>query len=158
MVFSSAMTMIMWTFFPDDFAEDAPDLSGEPWAWRVMFSMFDYFELLIVLQFVLAVAGICGGIGLLKLKPWGRLLTEILTWLGLLYTISFSILWLLSVASMGGGNNAPEEMRYFGLMMFVMGLVMFLAFLVPFVVVLVALRGKTIRAAVQQGAHGDLGA
>ncbi len=150
MVLSGTMAAVVWSHSPaDQFSPNTDAFHGEPWAFRMMFKMFDHFQYLIVIQFMLAAAGIAGGFGLLQLRPWGRALTELLTWLGLLYTLGFSLLWLTAVASFQTSAGMPPDGRFFAALMFAMGVVVLLTFLVPFVVVLVALRGKKIRSAIE---------
>jgi hypothetical protein len=150
MVLSGAMAAMVWSFAPgEEFPPDSNFLEGEPWALRMMFKIFDYFQYLIILQFLLAVAGIAGGVGLLQLRAWGRVLTEALTWLGLVYVVGYSILWLTAVASFPVAEGAPPEGQFFAVLMFAIGVVLFVAFLIPFIVVLVALRGNKIRSAIE---------
>jgi hypothetical protein len=150
MVLSGAMAAVVWSLSPEEeFPPDTNVFEGEPWAFQMMFKMFDYFQYLIVLQFLLGVVGIAGGVGLLQLRAWGRALTELLTWLGLVYTVGYSLLWLTAVASFLTAEAAPPESRFIAVLMFVVGAVLFIAFLIPFIVVLVALRGKKIRSAIE---------
>lgn len=55
--------------------------------------VFQYFDVLAIGQFVLAVAVLIAGIELLRLRSWARSFLEVICWLGLLYIVSFATLW-----------------------------------------------------------------
>ena len=103
-----------------------------------------FFPLLAVVQLGVAVFGIISGVNFLKLKAWSRNALEILTWLALVFVISFMIFW---VASWLWGTTSSRAPIGFSIMGAVMGIGVSAFYGVPFVIMLKFLRGDKVRAA-----------
>jgi hypothetical protein len=114
--------------------------------------LFDAFWVVGALQLLIAAVMISAGVGLLRLRPWGRTGAEVLAWLGLVYNVSFGTLWCWTLIEMT--RNVPREAGAAGaipMIMLAFGVVMIVAFCVPLVVIIRVLRGKTVRNAIAAG-------
>jgi hypothetical protein len=129
-----------------------PDLPPEFQAeFKPMMLLFRNFHILAGAQFIIAIIAILSGIYFLKLRSWARTTLEGLTWLSLLYIIAFGIYWVYIWISITG--NIPQDemgrgMEYFKYFGAVMGAVINLMFAAPLVIMIVTLRGKTIKSVV----------
>ncbi len=131
--------------FPTELPPDFPP------EFKPMMVVFSNFHLLAGLQVVIAVVAIVSGISFLKLRSWARTVLEGLTWLALLYIVVFGVYWVFMWISITG--NIPQDQmppgmgnfKYFGA---IMGIVINLMFGAPLVVILVKLKGKTIKSLV----------
>ncbi len=133
-----------------------PDVAAapieEPWPFAAVSFLFEHLEVLAFLQSGLGVASIAGGIALLMLRPWGRQLTEALTWLGLAYAVGYGVFLIGSLgwASTLESQSGEPPPGFFFVFMAVAALLAIATHAVPMVLVLIALRGKTIREAVRR--------
>jgi hypothetical protein len=128
-----------------------PPSANMPPAFAMMESIFQYFGVLIVLQFILAVIAIWAGVALLRLKPWARATIEILSWLAFLYTVGFGIFWVYLWCSMTGlmpKDDTSINSEMIQIMGMVMGVVITAMFAVPLGIMIRYLRGTEARAAV----------
>lgn len=124
--------------------EVPPQLAG-------MVASATQFGAMDVAQIAAAVAGVVGGIALLRLKAWARVLIELLTWLTLVYTVARGILWSYAWKTMSGeiardvGMDVdPHMLQTVGV---ATGIVLTLTFAVPLVLMIRYLRGAQARAA-----------
>ena len=120
---------------------------------RVMEFVLRFYSAIAVVQLCVAVLTIVAGAAFLRLKTWARTALEVLTWLGLMYSVCFGVFWLWSLASMLR-TAAPGTGNGLGYVMFGFGLVTIFGFLIPLIIILRTLRGQTVRNAVL----GDPGA
>ncbi len=150
MVFSAGMAGVVWFLLPAEVTSEPFGPPGSPPAFRLMDPLFAHFGALVVLQLVVAAAGIAAGIGLLRLRAWGRALAERLTWFGIATTVGYGALWIASFTSLSRDGAASTEDHAFLVIMAVMGLVALIAYLVPMIAIVAALRGETIRTAVRR--------
>jgi len=114
--------------------------------------VFQNFGVLVAVQCVIAVAALWAGIDLLRLKAWARSAVEVLSWLGLLWTVGFGVYWIYMWTSMTG--QAPAEADAFQLMGAVMGTVVTLVFAVPLAIMIRYLRSNEVRQAMSRPARG----
>jgi len=109
-------------------------------------------HILIGIQIVIAITAIISGIKLLSLHSWARTAIEILTWLGLIYILSFGVYWMymwISLTSQIPQDQMSTDLntfKYFGL---AMGIVVNLIFGVPLIIMIVKLKGSVVKNAVQ---------
>jgi hypothetical protein len=116
--------------------------SHQPGPWQMFDQMFRYYWLIGIIEAVVGIVLIVVGLAFLKLRPWSRPAAEVLAWLALAYNIGFSAWWISLVSSM-----KLEGANFLGPMMMVMGIVGTLIGSVPIVLLIVGLRGKTVRGA-----------
>lgn len=127
-----------------------PDAKGFPPEFALMNLLFRNFAVLIVLQCVVALVAIWAGVDLLRLKAWARSAVEVLSWLGLVWTVGFGAYWVYMWLSMTG--QAPAGADMFQMMGAAMGVVVTFAFAVPLVIMIRYLRGHEARQAVLRSA------
>lgn len=111
--------------------------------------MFQHFELLSYSQVGIAFLVMVAGVYFLKLREWARMILEIMSWLGLIYTIGFAMLWIPSWIAMTTGSQAQAPAA-FGIVGAIMGILVLAVFAVPLVLMIKYLRGPVVREAVQR--------
>jgi len=115
---------------------------------RIIRSLFQYFDVLALVQIAIAVLVLIAGIRFLKLRAWSRTVLEAFSWLALAAIIGFGTLWVaewLGSASRRVPGSIPPMFDVVGV---IMGIIFTLVWAVPFVVIIAFLRGKKIRGAV----------
>jgi len=137
------------------FPMPAPDLSAvsqTPAPSRLMAGLFDHFMALAIGQLVVAAIMVASGRAFLRLRPWARPVFEVLSWLGLVYTLGFGAFWVWGVLAMGrtpgeaaGGPGVAFMWVFVGF-----GVLLILLFAVPPILLIRALRGRTVREALAQ--------
>ena len=105
--------------------------------------IFDIFPYLSVVQIGVAVLGLISGIHFLRLRSWARSVLECLTWLGLVFTVGFMVVWLFGWGSMAFRHGPPG----FAIMGVVMAIFITAMYAVPLGIMLKYLRGPKVRAA-----------
>lgn len=123
-----------------------------PREFALMNLVFQNFGVLVAVQCVIAVAALWAGIELLRLKAWARSAVEVLSWLGLLWTVGFGIYWVYMWVSMTG--QAPADAGSFQVMGAAMGIVVTLIFAVPLAIMIRYLRSHEARQAMLRSADG----
>ena len=152
MGFSAIMALLASSFMPQ-VPSSAEFDSQMPASFGLMMSVFRYFDLIALLQLAVAVLAVVAGTQLLKLRSWARTTLEALSWLSLLYVISFGVFWSLMWLTMTGQlppGDAPFDPRLFQVFGLVMGAFITLVFAVPLVIMIRYLRGTVVRDAVQR--------
>ena len=117
---------------------DAKIEETEPCVTHIL-EMLDVSPIAYFLTILFAIVAIAGAVGLLKLKPWGRLILEILSWICLIL-LPLSLIQLYSLFSI-----ATERPSLFIIMM----LPIFAAKVVVIIIVIRCLRGDVIRKALE---------
>jgi hypothetical protein len=118
---------------------------------RVMKFVFQYFELIAIVQVAFAIFVMIASIQFLMLRRWARTALEIIAWVGLVYLVGFGIAWVVSWIGITSniplteGVSGPSPM--FNIVGVVMGSLVTVCWVVPLVVIIIFLRGKTIRTA-----------
>lgn len=113
---------------------------------------FQYFGLWIGVQILIGVFVIVAAIQFLRLRAWARTTLEVVSWIGLAYSIGTSIMAIFSFSNLigsaadAGFGNAPSAL---GSMAVTMTAVYMVLFSVPLIVIIWFLRGETIRDAVR---------
>ena len=121
--------------------EDAP---------KVFAFIFRYFGIFAAIQLLLAIFILIASIEFLKLRAWARTALEVVSWLGLIYVISFGIFWVFNWVSMTAGTPAsgqsgsgpPPVFRMLGM---AMGIFVTLFWAAPPVVLIIFLRSAAVR-------------
>lgn len=123
-----------------------------PREFALMDFVFQNFGVLVAVQSVIAVIALWAGIDLLRLKAWARSAVEVLSWLGLVWTVGFGIYWVYMWVSMTGQASAgPDASQWMGA---AMGAVVTLVFAIPLVIMIRYLRGNEARQAMSRPASG----
>ncbi|MDF1564588.1 MAG: hypothetical protein P1V51_16200 [Deltaproteobacteria bacterium] len=109
----------------------------------------DNLPLVAVGSVIVGATAMAGGVGLLRLRAWGRALVEAITWLYLAYCLAFTAFAVWGIHSestrQGGSGDGFEVIA--GIFAIVIGLGGLAWCLVP-LLVLRALRGEKVRAAI----------
>jgi hypothetical protein len=152
MILSGGMGFAAFTFMKQT-AGGLPPLSEDiPGQLGIMKFVFQYFELIAIVQVAFAIFVMIASIQFLRLRRWARTALEVIAWLGLVYIVGFGIFWVTSWISITSGipvtEGAPGPPPLFGLFGAVMGSMVALVWAVPLVVIIAFLRGKMIREAV----------
>jgi hypothetical protein len=151
MILSGGMGFAAFSFMQQLGEEMPPTPEGAPFQFGVMEVIFQYFGLIAMMQVALAIFIIIASIQFLRLRRWARTALEVIAWLGLVYIVGFGIFWVVSWIGITSnipvteGVSGPSPM--FNIVGAVMGSVVALVWAVPLVVIIVFLRGKTIRGA-----------
>lgn len=107
------------------------------------------------LQLAIAVAALWSGIALLRLKSWARRATELLSWLGLVWTIGFGVffvsIWNSIAGEIAQESGLPLEQGMLQNAGVVTGVVLTIALAVPMILMIRYLRGAKARAACLPG-------
>ena len=118
---------------------------------RIMKFVFQHFERIAMLQCAIAILVIIASIQFLRLRRWARTALEVIAWLGLVYVVGFGIFWVVSwigiTSNIPSTDGAPGPSPLFGIFGAVMVSVVTLFWAAPLVVIIIFLRGKTIREA-----------
>ena len=152
MIVSGGMGFAAFTF-TKQMAGGVPPMPEEiPGQLRVMETIFQNFELIAIVQVAFALFVLIASIQFLKLRPWARHALEIISWLGLVYLVAFGTLWVVSwigitshIPVSEGAAGPPPLFNIFGA---IMGSMVTVCWAVPLVVIIIVLRGKTVRSAV----------
>jgi hypothetical protein len=151
MILSGGMGFAAFSFMKQMGVERPPIPEQAPFQFSVMEVIFQHFGLIAMVQVVLAIFIIIASIQFLRLRRWARTALEVIAWLGLVYLVSFGIFWVVSWLEITSnipvteGAQGPTPM--FNIFGAVMGSVVTLFWAAPLVVIIIFLRGKTIRGA-----------
>ena len=151
MILSGGMGFAAFSFMKQSTGGVPPVPEDIPGQLRVMKIAFQHFGLLAMVQVALAIFIIIASIQFLRLHRWGRTALEVVTWVGLVYVVGFGVFWVVSwigITSnipMTEGTPGPSSM--FNIVGAVMGSVVTLFWTAPLVVIIIFLRGKTIKEA-----------
>jgi len=152
MIFSGGLGFIAFSFMKQ-LAEEMPPLSDElPNQFQIMRIIFQNFGIIALLQVALATFVLMASIHFLQLRKWARNALEIITWLGLFYIVGFGIFWVVSWITITSSfpvsevPSGPPPM--FNIIGAVMGCVVTVVWVVPLIIIIIFLRGKTIKDAV----------
>ncbi len=129
-----------------------PSLPAEaPWPAQIVPAMFDYLGLLCGLQLLVAIFVLVAAIQFLRLRAWARTALEVVTWLQLIYTVGFGLLWVGAWASIASnlpaGGDLPISAGALTAVGVAMGVGIALVFAVPCAVIIWVLRGEPVRRA-----------
>ena len=152
MILSGGMGFAAFSFMQQLGEEMPPTLEGAPFQFSVMEVIFQHFDLIAMVQVAFAIYILIASIQFLKLRRWARTALEVVSWLGLVYIVGFGIFWVASwldiTSSIPVTEGAPGPPPLFGIFGAVMGSIVALVWAVPLVVIIIFLRGKTIKEAV----------
>jgi len=101
------------------------------------------FALITFLPLLPAVLMVFAGAAFLGLRPWSRLLMEILAWIGLIIIIGNSISSLWGMYSLAGSDISALPGYYAATMLFTFGLEMIMT--IPVIIVIYILRSRSVR-------------
>ena len=152
MIFSGVMGLAIANFMKQTTGE-IPGMSQElPATLRIMDSFFQNFQFIALLQIAVSIFVLIAGIQFLKLRKWARNGLEVISWVGLILTVAFGIIWVISWVSMSSKipiqESASVQPPMFGVFGAVMGGVVTLFWAAPIIVIIYFLRGKVIKGAV----------
>ena len=136
--------------FPEGADEsDMPSMAMIEWA-------FGHFEKILVLQILVPVAMLLGGVFLLRRRAWARALLEGISWLGMAYTLLFTgwfiYHWLASTAVGPTDTAVDPALPFFRFMGVAAALLSVLFYAGPLGVLIWMLRHRTVRGALGRGA------
>jgi hypothetical protein len=151
MIFSGGMGFAAFSFMKHMGGEKPPIPEQAPFQFGVMEVIFQHFGLIAIVQGALAVFIIIASIQFLRLRRWARTALEVIAWLGLVYLVGFGIFWVVSWIGITSNipitEGTPGPAPMFNIVGAVMGSVVTLFWAAPLVVIIIFLRGKTIREA-----------
>jgi uncharacterized protein YneF (UPF0154 family) len=152
MIFSGGIAFIAFSYMKQ-IAEEMPPIAQElPNQFRVMRIIFQNFGILALLQVAFAVFVLMASLYFLQLRRWARSALEIVAWLGLVYVVGFGIFWVASwinITSSFPASQVPSGLSpMFNIIGAIMGGVVTVIWAVPLVIIIIFLRGKTIKDAV----------
>lgn len=146
-ILSGAFAVVISIVAPPP-AEPPAKTADAPLPFQIVGRIFDYMGLLGAVQIVIAALMIWSGAAFLRLRAWARTVIEAITWLGLLYTLSFGAMWIYLVSTIWReAEAAPDAMNVFFPMFIGMGAAVILSFAIPLVVILRVVRGRAVREA-----------
>jgi hypothetical protein len=151
MILSGGMGFAAFTFMKQA-AGGAPPLPEDiPGQLGIIEFAFQYFELIAAVQVAFAIFILIASIQFLWLRRWARAALEVVSWLGLAYMVGFGIVWVASwigiTSSIPLTEGTPGPSPMFNILGVVMGSFVTVCLAVPLVVIIVFLRGKTVREA-----------
>ena len=164
-----AVTSVMNSMAPGGF----PPKGGTfPPQFAPMMVIFEYFQILLVLQLLLGGAIVWTAVHFMKLREWARRGLLVFSALGLLYIVSFSIYWMSMWQTLTSGaltqlsdthaahppHPLPPQVvppEWFSSLGIVMGVFNMITFSLPLILSIRALRGKTVRDAIAAAAQGE---
>jgi hypothetical protein len=153
MILSGGMGFAAFSFMKQTTGGVPPVPEDIPGQLRVMQFAFQHFELIAMVQCALAIFILIASIQFLRLRRWARTALEVITWLGLVYVVGFGIFWVVSWIGITSNipitEGTPGPSSLFNIVGAVMGSVVALFWAVPLVVIIIFIRGKTIREALQ---------
>jgi hypothetical protein len=153
MIFSSGMGFMAFSFMHHMGGEATPPITEKaPFQLGVMEVIFQHFGLIALVQVAFAAFILIASIQFLRLRRWARTALEVIAWLGLVYVVGngiFLVSFVITVtSSVPFAEGASELSPILGIFAAVMGSVVTLFWAIPLVVIIIFLRGKTIRGAV----------
>lgn len=140
-IFAGLMAEAM--YWSGAFSPEKMHFGAQPGPWQLFERIFRYYWLIGIIEALLGIVLILVGLAFLKLQPWSRTAAEAIAWLGLVYNLSFSGWWIWAVSSM----KLEGTPNFLGPTMVIMGIAGTLISSVPIVLLIVGLRGKTVRGA-----------
>jgi hypothetical protein len=151
MILSGGMGLAAFTFVKQTAGGVPPLPEDIPGQLRVIEIVFHYFDLIAVVQIAFAIFILIASIQFLRLQRWARTALEVISWLGLVYMVGFGIVWVASwigiTSSIPLTEGTPGPSPMFNVVGVTMGALITACWAVPLVVIIVFLRGKTIRGA-----------
>ncbi len=151
MILSGGMGFAAFTFMKQTTGGVPPVPENIPGQLRVMKFVFQHFELIAMVQVAFAIFVIIASIQFLRLRRWARIALEVVAWLGLVYLVGFGIVWVVSWIGITSNIHLTEgtvgPSPKFNMVGAIMGSVVTVFWAVPLVVIIIFLRGKTIRRA-----------
>jgi hypothetical protein len=152
MIVSSSIGFLAFTVIKQRVGEMPPIAQVLPHQFRIMNIIYRNFGILALLQVTLAIFVLIASIQFLRLRKWARSALEIISWLGLVYVVGFSIFWVVSWIGITSGLpsalGSPAPSPLFSIFGAIIGACVAVAWSVPLVVIIMFLRGKMIREAV----------
>ncbi len=152
MILSGGLGFIAFSFMKQ-MAEEMPPISEElPKQFQILRIIFQNFGIIALLQVALAIFVLMTSIYFLQLRKWARAALEIITWLGLFSVVGFGIFWVVSWITITSNipvsevPSGPPPM--FNIIGAIMGCVVTVVWAVPLIIIIIFLRGKTIKNAV----------
>jgi hypothetical protein len=152
MILSGGLGFIAFSFM-NQMAEEMPPIPEELLnQFQILRIIFQNFGIIALLQVALAIFVLMASIHFLKLRKWARNAVEIVAWLGLLYVVGFGIFWVVSWITITSNipvSEAPSgPPPMFNIIGAIMGCVVTVVWAVPLIIIIIFLRGKTIKDAV----------
>lgn len=149
MILSGGLGFMAFSFMKQ-ISEEMPPISEElPNQFRIMRIIFQNFGIIALLQVAFAIFVMIASIQFLKLRRWARNALEIIAWLGLVYVVGFGIFWVVSwinITSHFPVSEIPSEPPpMFNIIGAIMGCVVTAAWTAPLIIIIIFLRGKTIK-------------
>ena len=146
MAFSGLMGALAFTLMSQIPHSHIKTHSTEFFQSSVFLFVFRHIVIFAILQIFIAILSIIAGINFLRLRAWARTILEIISWLGLTFTVSFGAFWLFNC-------RIPSENISFISNIFGVGLRIFMLVIysVPLVVIIKFLRGMTVQIAIREG-------
>jgi hypothetical protein len=125
------------------FSPEKMHFGSQPGPWQIFERVFRYYWLIGIVEVVLGIVLIVVGLAFIKLRPWARPVAELIAWLAIAYNLAFGGWWVWAVASLKMEGGAS----FLGPMMAGMGIAGMLIGSLPIVLLIVGLRGRTVRGA-----------
>lgn len=159
------INILLFGFMPADMGSfmfsssaNGANMQGMYNFFQVFVFLFRHLWLILAFQLVIKGLSLIGGIGLLKLKEWGRKILEGLSWLYLVYMVAGSIFWVYFTSYLRTvlNHNMPDSNFGSGFtwILTALGLSIMLAICVGIVLMIRYLRSKTVYNAIS-GASGQ---
>jgi hypothetical protein len=152
MIFSSVIAFIAFSYMKQ-IAEEMPPIAEElPNQFRIIRIFFQHFGILALLQVAFAIFVLMASLYFLQLRRWARTALEIVAWLGLVYVVGFGIFWVASWINITSSFPVPEVSSgpppMFNIIGATMGCVVTVVWAAPLIIIIIFLRGKSIKDAV----------
>lgn len=152
MILSAGMGLVALSMMRETTGGRLPPLPPDaPAMLRVLYGLMPYFWLLARLQIAFALFVLFAALQFLRRRAWARAALESVAWLGVVFTVGFALIWAATWVSMmstvPAQPGAPSP-TFFTILGVVVAVVVAAIWATPLVVILVFLRGRTIRDAV----------
>ena len=135
MVFLASRSMLPEGIFPHDPALALPD-----WIFR-------HLDSLAVAQTLVGMLAVVAGAAFLRLRAWARPILEIMAWIALAYVLGFAFFWARTVIAITSHLGEDSAVHVPSTAIVAMGILATIALAIPLAVVIVTLRGETVRGA-----------
>jgi hypothetical protein len=140
MVFLASRSLLPEGIFPPD-----PSLAIPDWIFR-------HLNVLAAAQTLIGILAVVAGAALLRLQAWARTVLEIMAWLALAYVLGFAFFWARTVIAITSHWREDSVVHVPSTPIIAMGILVTIALAVPLGVVIMTLRGTTVRGALSRPA------
>ena len=137
-VFQASRSMLPEESFLQDPALALPD-----WIFR-------HLDSLAVAQTLIGILAVVAGAAFLRLRAWARITLEIMAWLALTFVLGFAFFWARTVIAITSHFREDSAVHVPSTPIVAMGILATIALGIPLSVVIVTLRGKTVRGALSR--------